>query len=86
MCIKIQEHQVKRHQATLIISSILTKSYHPVSLLPLHAKIETVHHKAPITETRITSFKLCIVLHQDMTRLDFWSLYNWYILGLQMGM
>lgn len=67
--IKIQEYQVKRHQAALIISSSLTKSYHPIYLLPLHAKVETVHYRAPIIERSITFFQLCIILHWDMTPL-----------------
>lgn len=61
--VKIQVYQVKRHQATLIISSRLTKSYHPIYLPPLHAKVETVHYRAPIIERSITFFQLCIILH-----------------------
>lgn len=67
--IKIQEYQVKRHQATLIISSILTKNYNPIYLLPLH---ETVDHKASITERSTTTY-------YASSRLDFWSLQLGYI-------
>lgn len=69
MPIKIQEYQVKRHQATSIISSILTKSYHPIYLLPHH---ETVDHKAPITERSTTTY-------YASSRLDFWLLQLGYI-------
>lgn len=66
--IQIQEYQAKWHQTTLIIPSILTKSYHPIFLPALHAKLETVHHKAPTTEKSTASFKRCIMLHQNLSR------------------
>ena len=64
-----QDSRISGLKATTYLDSIsiLTKSYHPTFSLPLHAKIETVHHRAPITETSVTSFKLCITLHQDLT-------------------